>query len=907
MRENIKLTEELNKMLFLAGINNSLMENKKPSKESTSEVNNEEDEEKTNEKKEKELDSDLEQTSIDIQKANSDYLKTLEKDYLSFPMKVSMLIGNGEIYQKLLYNIYQILYLRKAYEMKLFSPGSIDSIEVLQKKQQEIIKDITKQIAPEFSNSNLVNLEQALNLISKNIIKRANIFLTDKIKKVNINGELDKFLDLDSKRKYLEKIGAYKELQEIIPSIESLKKNLYPNTKNQKASISEKLNAKDNELKLTPQGFWQIQFLSRVAANKPKDELEEMLFGNNHYAGLALATLKDFYTSALFPMITTLTGRKFNLNPNDTEFKIIQDTAWDKIKDGLTVENKYDVARQNFGAWAISVARNSVIDEIKKITNIEFVNTRDIAFTISEMKYNTLSFKKPLETIIPKIRTEKTKSEAVVNIEDYCTLINQKDGTFTYEFFSPEELFNFFNTIKSIKGEIPYSFISELTSQSRQLLKNIGALKSVKKFADVWPEETGEEVYDVYAKKATGEARDNMFKELYDFYKSISKMSFSNDKLKETQEYRKIKEKEDDGTEYNIYSEEELQDAFERDMGKALYFYQAEFAKNLPVIKQKIPTEAIQNFIKKYINTMPETTASEKIDKEEALKEADKLNRKNKGDLLTYSLFFNNRDIGKGLVAELEPYVIYKYKEARELLKGVVPYLKNEFKKQQEEEKKKTQISADTKNMYPKPIYTFSDDDSVWQQVGYAIADFNLHKAKKEEKRKKMVYTSGRENALMEDTINFIAERFFNIKLYKPSAGQIFHLKEIEKIPFQVRTALIETQGQLNPEMINKFITLKSPGEDVINYFNSENTIKSSYIINKKSKLIESIKSSFDVEKKVKELLASRRPQELRRLSKIFSGISGVNIQLENKNYSIDEINNYLLKIKQNFIKKILI
>ena len=524
------------------------------------------------------------------------------------------------------------------------------------------------------------------------------------------------------------------------------------------------------------------------------------------------------------------------------------------------------------------------------MTDYNFQATHSTLEAFDNYKLNSLYFKKDMSDKIPE---ESLKSRQF--LED--------KGMYFYEFNSPYELFNFLQS-----NATNQSVLKSIASPSKKFLNSVGALHSVKKFADVWPNETGEEQFDSYAKKAFGKEKESLYKQLYDFYKSSTKISFDKKDLEETKEYQNVVETEE-GEKYRIYTDEELQEAFERDMGKALYFGQAKFAKDLPVVDQKIPDEAINAFIAKYVNTLPESTSGEQKYKSAALKEAEVLRKKNKGDILTYSLFFKNSNINKGLVDELEPYTNYKYKEARDLEKGVVPFIRNEFFEQQKREKNNAQIDADAKNMYPKPIYTFKEEEGeggLWQQIGNAITEFNLNKASKDEKRKKLVYTTSRENALIEDVVNFKAEVLFNLKLSQPLEGQQFFIKDIEKIPLSIRKALIETQqGKFNPEIIKDFLTIQSPGEDVVNYINSK--VKASYIKNKKKFFSEAISTAFNVEKTVKEMLASRRPNELRRLSKIFSKLSGFNIMFENKDSSINEINDYLLEIKNNFVKKILI
>ena len=867
MKESIKLTEELSKILFLAGVENSIKESFNLNEDNIDVVSDEKGEELSN----PDIDS-IKTDEENLVNSFSDYLKTKEDDYLNFPMKYAMVSGDADRY------IQDVSYLFMAL-----------------KKQNKSLDYIINTIAPDKINQkpNLRKLnlstDEFIKLLENNYKKNPQGEL-DKILKLNKGDELNQYQDTQLKQKVLAQQGIandaiYKN------SVEGLKRDFATAAKDEKSIISYKFSAPLNSFKLSTLGFWQIQFLSRIIAGKPKDEIEKVIFDNSAYPvfyNKAYGVLRNFYSAVIFPTAVLLTGRQYKINPNDHEFLIMLEVALDKVMD--KAKTSYNTNAKNFGAWALTVAKNAIIDQIKGMTDYNFQATHSTLEAFDNYKLNSLYFKKDMSDKIPE---ESLKSRQF--LED--------KGMYFYEFNSPYELFNFLQS-----NATNQSVLKSIASPSKKFLNSVGALHSVKKFADVWPNETGEEQFDSYAKKAFGKEKESLYKQLYDFYKSSTKISFDKKDLEETKEYQNVVETEE-GEKYRIYTDEELQEAFERDMGKALYFGQAKFAKDLPVVDQKIPDEAINAFIAKYVNTLPESTSGEQKYKSAALKEAEVLRKKNKGDILTYSLFFKNSNINKGLVDELEPYTNYKYKEARDLEKGVVPFIRNEFFEQQKREKNNAQIDADAKNMYPKPIYTFKEEEGeggLWQQIGNAITEFNLNKASKDEKRKKLVYTTSRENALIEDVVNFKAEVLFNLKLSQPLEGQQFFIKDIEKIPLSIRKALIETQqGKFNPEIIKDFLTIQSPGEDVVNYINSK--VKASYIKNKKKFFSEAISTAFNVEKTVKEMLASRRPNELRRLSKIFSKLSGFNIMFENKDSSINEINDYLLEIKNNFVKKILI
>ena len=358
-------------------------------------------------------------------------------------------------------------------------------------------------------------------------------------------------------------------------------------------------------------------------------------------------------------------------------------------------------------------------------------------------------------------------------------------------------MFDFFNTMgsqevttkrgfKKIK-KIPYSLISELTPESKRLLKNIGALKSVKKEADVWSQEIQDNPNDTYENKAKGEEQEKILKNLYDLYKSKTEMSVNKKSFQETKYYENLLNENGE----RLYSDEELENAFKRDVGMALFYYQTEFIKNFPHLETKIPENVIKSILQKYIIPLPENTASEKNYKEESFKYINKtLKEKNRGDVIANPVLFKNKNINNSIIEELEQFVRYDYKVARNMKKeDVIPTLREEFVKKQEDVKQKEITSAKLENRNPKPIYTFIDRiDELFLQVGKAISG---------------IMTIKREKGTMDLTLKI--------------------------------------------ELLNKF-------------------------------------------------------------SNLLSKLTGFNIQLEeSKKYSINEIKNYLLKTKQNFIKKTLL
>ena len=96
------------------------------------------------------------------------------------------------------------------------------------------------------------------------------------------------------------------------------------------------------------------------------------------------------------------------------------------------------------------------------------------------------------------------------------------NSTFLYKFKSPQELFDFLEMSKNNQ-----SILKSLSKISRNILNSLKVFHSVKKFADVWPHEAGDETYDMYQKKAAGDEKDRSLKKLYELYKSNTDMSLN--------------------------------------------------------------------------------------------------------------------------------------------------------------------------------------------------------------------------------------------------------------------------------------------------------------------------------------------------------------------------------------------
>ena len=135
--------------------------------------------------------------------------------------------------------------------------------------------------------------------------------------------------------------------------------------------------------KLSDKGKQQLEFLSRMLSKRPLSpsvdgneniNIEQALF-DTIYKDLVVANaehiVRDFYKNALIPIISRLLKRN-TPSPQDAQFDTLLRAGLNKSIDA-TKAGKYNKsgAFQNFGAWFMQVAKNQIIDELKKITDFK--------------------------------------------------------------------------------------------------------------------------------------------------------------------------------------------------------------------------------------------------------------------------------------------------------------------------------------------------------------------------------------------------------------------------------------------------------------------------------------------------------------------------------------------------------
>jgi len=363
----------------------------------------------------------------------------------------------------------------------------------------------------------------------------------------------------------------------------------------EKAGISYHFNATPNQLKLSPTGFWQLQFAARIAAGKQKHPEEEVFLISKYkdtYRGRALAILDSFYRKAIIPIAIMLSGRAVNkseFHPDDTQLQIKIDAAVDKLKDKISM---YDVNRDNIGAWALTVMKNEIIDIIKSITTMELrggydlksgINVRD-AFEGNNWNiwYSTL----PDANVTPGSLLSNPESISA-------------GGTAFYKYVFKTAFDAYLHFEDAISGEDKNVF-KHLDKNGEQKLKDIGALRGVRRYAGYYPPDYEEPSSFEINKPA--EQKEAIFEELAKFAKQSAGLPFKLDVSKKTKGYEAQKE---------LANKLGMNDAgfdetFSKDIGRAIYELWTNYVIFSPVWTSKPSDELLrsidtkQPFFKEY-------------------------------------------------------------------------------------------------------------------------------------------------------------------------------------------------------------------------------------------------------------------------------------------------------------------
>lgn len=230
--------------------------------------------------------------------------------------------------------------------------------------------------------------------------------------------------------------------------------------------------------KLTPKGFYEIQFLSRIAKGEVGSPEEEALLSSRRsdlYKSRAQETLKTFYKKAALPFASAIMGRDSRDTKSpyvNLDFNIALEKAINKAVDNIS---SYDISRNNFGAWLFSVLKNDLIDTLKKTTTQKLISNSDVesAFEANDWRY----WKSTLNPEIALGENGGIDPDSIANVKE----ISQ--GIWDYQFKTALDAFIEFD--KASKGESNSIFLKDnLLKSEINKLKDVGAFLSVRKDAD---------------------------------------------------------------------------------------------------------------------------------------------------------------------------------------------------------------------------------------------------------------------------------------------------------------------------------------------------------------------------------------------------------------------------------------
>lgn len=128
---------------------------------------------------------------------------------------------------------------------------------------------------------------------------------------------------------------------------------------------------------LTSLGKAQIEFLARAATLQPGDDFESKLFNltsKSVFRENARKVLWEFYEGASIPIINNLL-HKAKINKDNQTREWIE-AGLDKVME--TMDSKYDHNRSNFGAWALQVIKNTVINKLREVSVHKLLDTQEL-------------------------------------------------------------------------------------------------------------------------------------------------------------------------------------------------------------------------------------------------------------------------------------------------------------------------------------------------------------------------------------------------------------------------------------------------------------------------------------------------------------------------------------------------
>lgn len=290
----------------------------------------------------------------------------------------------------------------------------------------------------------------------------------------------------------------------------------------EKNIISYRFGANPSKLKLTPTGFWQLQFLARIVAGEyfyPEDEVFIISKNKEIYRGNAIKILQNFYTAVFKKMIPAITGR-FHLEKEyrdiDVDQQIMLEEAVNHFINGL-VSGKYNVDNNNIGAWAIQVMKNKVKEIIRSFTDLSYRTGFDPKSNITAFDSFTQNNWVKFDSKLSPDNVDPDISELISSV----SLSKKDEGVYTYQFKSSGDAFEAFDMASRVKKDNPSSsnplLLKYLPSYEQKKLRNGGVLLSIRRDVGF----SGDEETDVKEIPITKTQKDSEFIKLYNLFNKL--------------------------------------------------------------------------------------------------------------------------------------------------------------------------------------------------------------------------------------------------------------------------------------------------------------------------------------------------------------------------------------------------
>jgi len=372
-----------------------------------------------------------------VQGPFSDYKSSSEKDILPFPMKYAMVSRGGESFKEDM--AYAFLSLKEA------GKSTEEAISILapQLKGDQNFKGFIQSLEQAQEQSGIKSPNQAAELIFQ------------------IPEEMKQYGDAAKKRYFEHAFG------------------------DEKSMISYNW----SNGKLSPRGYWQLQYLARLASGKPSSPEENAILSSRRsdlYKRRAEDTLRSFYKKAILPIAIPLMGRDakdIEIADRDIDFKISIEDAVDKMIDNI---GQYDANKNNIGAWALTVMKNQLKDTLKKFTTQKLragIDTKSgISISDAFENNNWIDWRSTLDPETSMGENGGIDQDGIASVKEVA------EGVWNYKFKSPSEAYIEFS--EAAEGEANNIFNKgNLVKSDIQKLKDVGAFLSVKK--DVGFEDPG--------------------------------------------------------------------------------------------------------------------------------------------------------------------------------------------------------------------------------------------------------------------------------------------------------------------------------------------------------------------------------------------------------------------------------